>query len=297
MDPAVPKIIEGSNVRIKSKTQLITELGETPDGYPNTTTRFNTKGEMDHYFGATGVVTSLNAERGYIAIDFTNKNPGETYGWAISLDMLELDTGIPSPTAKAQRSFMSTATKPTSLQVWRALMALKKKLQLPEGTVSTYFDIYKHKGFKAFKQLIEYTEKGAFISPDHIHGLERIEVNYPEVDIEVVILVYKFILKSSGGSEIADLIHELLKTKRNKVLEIEFSTTPFTPMKRNKPASITEIDKVWEHLKINDTYMSTLSSTPSKSELTADLHARIVKFLNDTNQICLNKGDIIEIGA
>lgn len=297
MDPAVPKIIEGSNVRIKSKTQLIAELGETPDGYPCTVTRFNTKGEMDHYFGATGVVTSLNAERGYIAIDFTNKILGASYGWAISLDMLELDTGIPPATAKAQRSFMKTTAKPTSLQVWRALVALKKKLQLQEGTASTYFDFYTHNGFKALKQLIEYTEKGAFTPPTPPNGLERIEVSYPEVDIEVVLIVYKFVLKTNANSAIADLIHELFKTKKNKVLEIELSTTPFTPMKRNKPASITEIDRVWEHLKINDSYMSTLSSTPSKSELTADLHARIVKFLNDTNQICLNKGDIIEIGA
>ena len=177
LEAAAP-IKEGDKVMIKSKEDLIAALGADDAGYPKTITRFNTKGEMDHYFGCTGTVIELNTDRGYVELEFDNMMPGLDYGWSVSVDMLIKDDGsYVGSTALREpvRTFMKTNEDPSVRQVWTALIAAKKKLYFKDGTIVSLLGIFATKGIKDLKRIMEYTEEGSFGGQTLPSGIEHIE--------------------------------------------------------------------------------------------------------------------------
>ena len=82
---------EGKRVKVKSKEQLLKECGADAHGYPNTRCAINYDGEMDHLFGATGVIIKISKPKDYMYIFiFFDKglNPNKAQ-WVFSEDMLE----------------------------------------------------------------------------------------------------------------------------------------------------------------------------------------------------------------
>lgn len=296
----------GSVVIIKSKDDLIEELGADDAGYPLTTTRFNHSGNMDHYFGAAGTITALNSERGYLEIDFETKEPGLNYDWVVSTDMVTLDDGsyIGTTTVREPlRAFLKATPEPTAKQVWTALMALKKKLNWNDGVVLNLIGIFTSRGIEQLRRIVEYTEETAFKATMLPPTIERYELAYPKVNTELLSLTYRLLDGAYGNKPnpqydaIEELVESLAALKVNSDLKVELSNIPFTPMQRgNVRATTAMVDQVWKHLVIKETYLENgyHSSLESMAE---NIGSAIVTYLDKTNKLHLTEGDTIEIGA
>ena len=242
-DPVIvaQEIEVGSVVVIKSREDLVAELGADDAGYPLTTTRFNHSGNMDHYFGATGTITALNSERGYIEMDFTDKEAGLNYDWAISTDMVVIDDGTytgASVPREPLRAFLKANEDPTPRQVWTALMTLKKKLNFNDGVVINLIGLFSSKGIEQLRRVVEYTEETSFKATLLPSNIEKYELVYPKVNTELLSLAYRLLDGAYGRGQsnqydiIEGLVKELVELKVNSDLAVEFGDIPFTPMKR-----------------------------------------------------------------
>ncbi len=283
----------GDKITVKSKAILIEETGALENGYPNTTIAWNTEGLMDHYFGNTGTIDSVN--KTYITLTMDDLLPGKEYGRYLSADMLELTTHTTEPvitnSPTPNRQFMPKTTTPVDTTVWANLLKLKTKEQLEDGVIAKLFDKYLTVPFEEFKKYINYIEK----YPDILDNpsISALHLYYPKMNIEQLAFLYYYKKTNNSSSQLT--ANKFLKLKANKNFKQEFSDIPFTPIKRIlNLVSTKDIESIWDNLIFQET-LTSVSAIRSQTELKQYIKNSVICYMNNNNLNVLTD-EKIEIG-